>query len=41
MNIKFNSDENLSFSKQFRFLSVAIIVRSVFEEMLNIIVKFS
>ena len=32
MKIKFNSDENLSLNKQLKFISVTIIVRSVFEE---------
>ena len=32
MNIKFNSDDNLPLNKQLKFLSVIIIVRSVFEE---------
>ena len=32
MKIKFNSDDNLSLNKQLEFLSVTIIVRSVFEE---------
>ena len=32
MKIKFNSDDNLSLNKQLKFLSVTIIVRSVFEE---------
>ena len=32
MSIKFNSDDNLLLNKQLKFLSVTIIVRSVFEE---------
>ena len=32
MKIKFNSDDNLPLNKQLEFLSVTIIVRSVFEE---------
>ena len=32
MKIKFNSDDNLLLNKQLKFLSVTIIVRSVFEE---------
>ena len=32
MKIKFNSDDNLPLNKQLKFLSVTIIVRSVFEE---------
>ena len=32
MKIKFNSDDNLSFNKQLKFLSVTIIVRCAFEE---------
>ena len=32
MKIKFNSDDNLALNKQLEFLSVTIIVRSVFEE---------
>ena len=32
MKIKFNSDDNLSLNVQLKFLSVTIIVRSVFEE---------
>ena len=32
MEIKFNSDDNLSLNKQLKFLNVTIIVRSVFEE---------
>ena len=32
MKIKFNSDENLPLNKQSKFLSVTIIVRSIFGE---------
>ena len=32
MKIKFNSDGNLALNKQLQFLSVTIIVTSVFEE---------
>ena len=32
MKIKFNSDDNLPLNKQLKFLSVTIVVRSVFEE---------
>ena len=32
MKITFNSDDNLPLYKQLKFLSVTIIVRSVFEE---------
>ena len=32
MKIKFNSDDNLPLNKQLKFLSVTIIVRSLFEE---------
>ena len=32
MEIGFNSDDNLSLNKQLKFLSVTIIVRSVFQE---------
>ena len=32
MKIKFNSDDKLSLNKQLKFLSVTIIIRSVFEE---------
>ena len=32
MKIKFNSDDNLPLNKQLKFLSITIIVRSVFEE---------
>ena len=32
MKIKFNSDDNFPLNKQLKFLSVNIIVRSVFEE---------
>ena len=32
MKIKFNSDDNLPLNKQLKFISVTIIVRSVFEE---------
>ena len=32
MKIKFNSDDNLHLNKQLIFLSVTIIVRSIFEE---------
>ena len=32
MKIKFNSDDHLPMNKQLKFLSVTIIVRSVFEE---------
>ena len=32
MNIKFNSDDNFPLNKQLKFLSVTIIVRSVFKE---------
>ena len=32
MKIKFNSDDNLPLNVQLKFLSVTIIVRSVFEE---------
>ena len=32
MKIKFNSDDNLHLNKPLKFLSVTIIVRSVFED---------
>ena len=32
MEIKFNSDAKLPFNKQFKFLNVTIVIRSVFEE---------
>ena len=32
MKIKFNSDDDLTLNKQLKFLSIAIIVRNVFEE---------
>ena len=32
MKIKFNSDDDLHLNKQFKFLSLTIIVRTVFEE---------
>ena len=32
MKIKFNSDDKLPLNKQFQFLSVTIVIRSVFEE---------
>ena len=32
MKFEFNSDDNLPLNKQLKFLSVAITVRSVFEE---------
>ena len=32
MKIKFNSDDKLPSNKQFKFLSVRIVIRSVFEE---------
>ena len=32
MKIKFNSDDTLPLNKQLKFLSVTIIIRSVFEE---------
>ena len=32
MKIKFNSDENFPLNKQLNFLSITIIIRSVFEE---------
>ena len=32
MKIKFSSDDDLPLNKQLKFLSLAIIVRSVFEE---------
>ena len=32
MKIKFSSDDNLALNKQLKFLSVTVIVRSVFEE---------
>ena len=32
MKVKFNSDDNLPLNKQLTFLSVTVIVRSVFEE---------
>ena len=32
MKIKFNSDDKLSLNKQLEFLSVTIVIRSVFEE---------
>ena len=41
MKIKFNSDDKLSLNKRLKFLSVTIVIRSVFEEDSNIIHKFS
>ena len=32
MKIKFNSDDSLALNKQLKFLSVTIVIRSVFEE---------
>ena len=32
MKIKFNSDDKLPLNKQLKFLSVTIVIRSVFEE---------
>ena len=32
MKVKFNSDDDLPLDKQLKFLSITIIVRSVFEE---------
>ena len=32
MKIKFNSDDKLPFNKELKFLSVTIVIRSVFEE---------
>ena len=32
MKIKFNSDDKLPLKKQLKFLSVTIVIRSVFEE---------
>ena len=32
MNIGFNSDDKLPLNKQLKFLSVAIVIRSVFED---------
>ena len=32
MKIKFNSDDDLPLNKQLKFLSITMIVRSVFEE---------
>ena len=32
MKIKFNSDDKLPLNKQLKFLTVAIVIRSVFEE---------
>ena len=32
MKIKFNSDDDLPLNKQFKFLSITSIVKSVFEE---------
>ena len=32
MKIKFNSDDKLSLNKQLKFLSVTIVIRSIFEE---------
>ena len=32
MKIKFNSDDNWPLNKQLKFLSITVIVRSVFEE---------
>ena len=32
MKIKFNSNDDLSLNKQLKFLSITIIVRSIFEE---------
>ena len=32
MKIKFNSDDKLSLNKQLKFLSVTLVIRSVFEE---------
>ena len=32
MKIKFNSDDNFPLNKQLNFLSIIIIIRSVFEE---------
>ena len=40
MKIKFNSDDDLPLNKQLKFMSLTIIVRTVFEED-GIIHKFS
>ena len=32
MKIRFNSDDNFSLNKQLNFLSLTIVIRSVFEE---------
>ena len=32
MKIKFNSDDKLPLSKQLKFLSITVVIRSVFEE---------
>ena len=39
MKIKFNSDYKLLLNKQLKFLSVTIVIISVFEDVVNIILK--
>ena len=41
INIKFNSYDKLPLDKQLKFLSVTIVIRSVFEKDVNIIHKLS
>ena len=40
MRIKFNLDDNLLLSKTLKLHNLAVVVRSVFEENVNIIHKF-
>ena len=40
MRIKFDSDDNLPLNKVLKFHAVIIIIRSVFEKMVNTILKF-
>ena len=39
MKIKFYSDDRLPLNKQLEFVSVKIVIRSVFEDVVNIILK--
>ena len=41
MKIKFNSDDDLPLNKQLKFMSLAIIVKTVLKKIVNIILKFS
>ena len=40
MRIKFDSDDNLPLNKILQFRVVAVVIRNIFEKMINTILKF-